>query len=809
MEINTSEEQLNSQNNIQIESNHQDTSSNKPKQKYKTNFRLYSQYNNIDLGITSQNYSDISYIKPEEIKNYLKPDSNHGLTGLKNIGNSSYINSILQILSNTPELMFYYISGLYKKDIKIPQVKKKGYVPGKLSEEFANILNKMWLENKKVVNPQDIKYAIADLNYAFNNNNQQDSSEFLLSLLNSLHDEINREKINSGSLFYEPPKGEDESDITASQRFWNLFKRKNNSIIIDLFYGQIKNTTKCLTCGHISTTFEIFNILPIEIPILKKINVLLVPSNNIKKTIKLTLFISSTALFIDLGVYIKQYINSGFENFRIILVNYTTTNAKFVKMSENIFNTAKKGMILVQEINNTLDEENNLDEIDDKDMNNNPEEENSTDIGENFPFITSIKYKNFEDLGGIIDTNFKSYPRVFTMGPYTKIRGLRIKIFGYLCKYYPLPESVINLLKKNNSEYKSLNEIINSYEKDKIDIDEIELNDIYYKQYNIIFNEKYQKNNNIDDNTKKDIENYLKNFPFKCYLISSNSENDKLFFTNNNEENQASFKDSQKINDLINLVRSKSKLTIYITNDSYIKSFNEISIIQSVKDNSENKTPTLNDALIHFSLNEKLEKENDYFCPNCKRNVNAYHKSEIFYAPPYLIFSIKRFERKYLSKTKVQLLKINSELNYNIDFINLEKYITGPKDVHKIYNLYAVNQHSGSNEGGHYNTACKNFGKWYMFDDHAVFPCDDDMICVPEGYILFYRKKKDFKKIEKQKNKNIYLEFYNKIKNGESKIESNEEKNKEKKVEEDLKEVGEESEEDNENDNEEDDNAEN
>ena len=523
----------------------------------------------------------------------------------------------------------------------------------------------------------------------------------------------------------------------------------------------------------------------------------------------MTLFISSTALFIDLGVYIKQYINSGFENFRIILVNYTTTNAKFVKMSENIFNTAKKGMILVQEINNTLDEENNLDEIDDKDMNNNPEEENSTDIGENFPFITSIKYKNFEDLGGIIDTNFKSYPRVFTMGPYTKIRGLRIKIFGYLCKYYPLPESVINLLKKNNSEYKSLNEIINSYEKDKIDIDEIELNDIYYKQYNIIFNEKYQKNNNIDDNTKKDIENYLKNFPFKCYLISSNSENDKLFFTNNNEENQASFKDSQKINDLINLVRSKSKLTIYITNDSYIKSFNEISIIQSVKDNSENKTPTLNDALIHFSLNEKLEKENDYFCPNCKRNVNAYHKSEIFYAPPYLIFSIKRFERKYLSKTKVQLLKINSELNYNIDFINLEKYITGPKDVHKIYNLYAVNQHSGSNEGGHYNTACKNFGKWYMFDDHAVFPCDDDMICVPEGYILFYRKNKDFKKIEKQKNKNIYLEFYNKIKNGESKIESNEEKNKEKKVEEDLKEVGEESEEDNENDNEEDDNAEN
>ena len=804
MEINPPEKSA-SQNEIPSE---QKEVSNK--QKFKTNFRLYSQYNNIDLGITSQNYSDISYIKAEEIKNYLKPTSNHGLTGLKNIGNSSYINSILQILSNTPELMYYYISGLYKKDIKIIQGKKKGYVSGKLSEEFSKLLTNMWIDNKKVANPQDIKYAMADLNYVFNNNNQQDSSEFLIFLLNLLHEEINKEKVGQKNVFYEPPKGEDESDITASQRFWDLFRRKNNSIIIDLFYGQIKNSTRCLSCGHISTSFEVFNILPIEIPILKKINVLLVPSNNIKKTIKLTLFISSTALFIDLGIYIKQYINTGFENFRIILVNYTTTNAKFVKMSENIFNTAKKGVILVQEISNTLEEENTVEEIDEEKKEENNGEQEYEEIMDNFPFITSIKFKNFEDLGGIIDTNFKSYPRVFTMGPYTKIRGLRIKIFGFLCKYYPLPESVINLLKTNNSEYKSLQEIINSYEKDKIDIDEIELNDIYYKQYNIIFNENYQKSMNITDSIKKDIEIYLNNFPFKCYLISSHSENDKLFFCNNNSENQSSFKDSQKINDIINLIRNKYKLTIYITKEEYIKPFNEISIIQSIKDNSINKVPTLNDALIHFSLHEKLEKENEYFCPNCKRNINAYHKSEIFYAPPYLIFAIKRFQRKYLSKTKVQLLKINSEFNYNINFINLEKFITGPKDPQKIYNLYAVNQHSGSNEGGHYNSACKNFGKWYMFDDHAVFPCDEDMICVPEGYILFYRKIKDFKKIEKIKDDNVYLDWYKKIKNGENA--ENQEKNeikKEKKIEEDVKEIGEESEEDNENDNEEDENEEN
>ena len=98
-----------------------------------------------------------------------------------------------------------------------------------------------------------------------------------------------------------------------------------------------------------------------------------------------------------------------------------------------------------------------------------------------------------------------------------------------------------------------------------------------------------------------------------------------------------------------------------------------------------------------------------------------------------------------------------------------------------------------------------------MFDDHAVFPCDDDMICVPEGYILFYRKAKDNKKIEKQSNKNIFLEFYQKIKNGE-KVDDKEEKTIDKNIEEeDMKEVGEESEDDNESnekDNEDDENEE-
>lgn len=40
-----------------------------------------------------------------------------GLTGLKNLGNTCYMNSILQCLSNTNELSEYFIYDKYRKHV--------------------------------------------------------------------------------------------------------------------------------------------------------------------------------------------------------------------------------------------------------------------------------------------------------------------------------------------------------------------------------------------------------------------------------------------------------------------------------------------------------------------------------------------------------------------------------------------------------------------------------------------------------------------------------------------------------------------
>jgi ubiquitin carboxyl-terminal hydrolase 4/11/15 len=70
-------------------------------------------------------------------------------------------------------------------------------------------------------------------------------------------------------------------------------------------------------------------------------------------------------------------------------------------------------------------------------------------------------------------------------------------------------------------------------------------------------------------------------------------------------------------------------------------------------------------------------------------------------------------------------------VNFPIEGLDLSEYVLqnvqgGKKSGEYIYDLYAVSNHFGSLNGGHYTAFAKNAidGKWYDFDDTDVSKID-------------------------------------------------------------------------------------
>lgn len=62
-------------------------------------------------------YTNNRKIEVEKLVQHVKKESNHGLTGLKNLKNTGFINTILQCLSHTLDLTYYLISKSYVNEI--------------------------------------------------------------------------------------------------------------------------------------------------------------------------------------------------------------------------------------------------------------------------------------------------------------------------------------------------------------------------------------------------------------------------------------------------------------------------------------------------------------------------------------------------------------------------------------------------------------------------------------------------------------------------------------------------------------------
>ena len=191
-----------------------------------------------------------------------KEENKHGLVGLNNLGNTCYMNTGLQCLSNCELLTKYFLNDFYKEFInKDNPIGSKG----EIVEKYSQLIHHLWYGNKECIYPIQFKKAFGKIYTAFKDFRQQDTQEFISYLLDALHEDLNKVKdkpyIETKDL---------SSDLTEEEQFKikkEIYMCRNQSFIADLIYGFYKSTVYCPDekCKNISKSFDPFNMITLSL----------------------------------------------------------------------------------------------------------------------------------------------------------------------------------------------------------------------------------------------------------------------------------------------------------------------------------------------------------------------------------------------------------------------------------------------------------------------------------------------------------------------------------------------------------------
>uniref|UniRef100_A0A8C2V969 Ubiquitin carboxyl-terminal hydrolase n=1 Tax=Chinchilla lanigera TaxID=34839 RepID=A0A8C2V969_CHILA len=233
---------------------------------------------------------------PPALKLRRQPAVAPGVTGLRNLGNTCYMNSILQVLSHlrkfrecflnldpcTTEHLFAHAAhrkarlsapepqvrsdraqacgrhnlcwnggASLSRSLELIQNKEPSSKHISLCHELHTLFRVMWSGRWALVSPFAMLHSVWSLIPAFRGYDQQDAQEFLCELLHKVQQELEAEGSTRRIL------------IPFSQR---KLTKQVLKVVNTIFHGQLLSQVTCISCNYKSNTIEPFWDLSLEFP---------------------------------------------------------------------------------------------------------------------------------------------------------------------------------------------------------------------------------------------------------------------------------------------------------------------------------------------------------------------------------------------------------------------------------------------------------------------------------------------------------------------------------------------------------------
>ncbi|XP_058245091.1 ubiquitin carboxyl-terminal hydrolase 11 isoform X1 [Hemibagrus wyckioides] len=719
-----------------------------------------------------------------------------GVCGLTNLGNTCFMNSALQCLSNTPPLTEYFLRSLYLEELNFTNPLG---MKGEIAEAYADVIKQMWSGRHYSVVPRVFKTKVGHFASQFLGYQQHDSQELLSFLLDGLHEDLNRVKNKE---YIELKDADGRPDQEVADEAWCNHRRRNDSVIVDTFHGLFKSTLVCPECSKVSVTFDPFCYLSVPLPVSKErvMEVFFVSLDPLAKPVQYRVVVPKAGRVMDICLALSQATNISAEK----MVVADVFNHRFYKIynaDESLSLILDRDDIFVYELNSsgTVDQDQDQDE---------------EEVLLAVYMRERSNYRDYSSGGNSYSTSLFGHPLMMALPRSQCTRDALYQLFlQRLKRYVHQPDPTEEVEEEEEEEN-------GSEENDEED-------EMYKNQTNGLSGDEADEESEEAGPSKTDEPSQQNNAQTEASPSSegeekveedkTNSEADRgssteegqsaSGSTDNNSQDardgeqaaaaETSGKDEAEDGEeddgecsetaaqakkrmtssrrcaekrrkplfTIQAVNSNGTTdrgaadgnsTLSFSNQLYVaidwdpdmkkKYYNDTEAEKYVKDKSmdipqQQTTVHLQSCIELFTTVETLEEENPWYCPTCKKHQLATKKLDLWSLPEVLIIHLKRFSYTKYSREKLDTI-VDFPLR-NLDFSDCLLRKTGSdSEPPSRYDLIAVSNHYGGLRDGHYTTYARNKdnAQWYYFDDSKVTYAKEEQIVTNAAYLLFYQR---------------------------------------------------------------------